>query len=62
MLQLLKVILLLLLFLVVITDPGIKVDHGYKPYDDGISQGVFVKVCVLCVMCINAFSSYVYTV
>ena len=30
--------------LVVITDPGIKVDHGYKPYDDGISQGVFIKV------------------
>ena len=27
-----------------IVDPGIKVDHGYKPYDDGISKGVFVKV------------------
>ena len=31
----------------VITDPGIKVDHGYKPYDDGISQGVFIKVLIL---------------
>ena len=30
----------------VITDPGIKVDHGYKPYDSGISEGVFVKVCM----------------
>ena len=34
-------------FLVVITDPGIKVDHGYKPYDDGISQGAFLKVYIL---------------
>ncbi|XP_065906865.1 uncharacterized protein [Dysidea avara] len=28
---------------VVIVDPGIKVDRGYKAYDDGISKGVFVK-------------------
>ena len=58
-------ILWLLLFLVVITDPGIKVDRGYKPYDDGISQGVFVKVCtcyvhsifklrVVCLTCVVA--------
>jgi len=32
------------LHLVVITDPGIKVDGTYKPYTDGISRGVFVKV------------------
>ena len=34
-----------MLLLVVITDPDIKVDHGYKPYDSGISQGAFLKVC-----------------
>jgi len=28
----------------VINDPGIKVDKGYKPYDDGIAKEVFVKV------------------
>jgi len=29
---------------VVITDPGIKTETGYKPYDDGVSQGTFIKV------------------
>jgi len=28
----------------VIIDPGIKVDQSYKPYNDGISKGIFVKV------------------
>ena len=43
--------------LVVIVDPGIKVDRGYKAYDDGISKGVFVKVSgivslYVCVSCV----------
>ena len=29
--------------LVVIHDPGIKVEKGYKPYDDGIAAGIFAK-------------------
>ena len=44
-----------LIIVVVITDPGIKVDHGYKPYDDGISQGVFIKVCTYVYMYIVAY-------
>jgi len=36
---------------VVITDPGIKVDHGYAPYDNGITKGVFVKVCTYILIC-----------
>jgi len=29
---------------VVITDPGISNTVGYKPYDDGVSMDIFVKV------------------
>jgi alpha-glucosidase (family GH31 glycosyl hydrolase) len=28
---------------VVITDPGIKNENGYKPYDDGVNAGVFIR-------------------
>ena len=43
--------------LVVIIDPGIKVDHGYKPYDDGISKGVFVKVrTYVCIFWVCTYS------
>jgi len=28
---------------VVIIDPGIKTEKGYKPYDDGVANGVFTK-------------------
>ena len=45
-----------LIIVVVITDPGIKVDHGYKPYDDGISQGVFIKVCTYVYMYIVVYT------
>ena len=33
-----------LLFLVVIVDPGINNADNYKPYQDGVSQGIFIKV------------------
>jgi alpha-glucosidase (family GH31 glycosyl hydrolase) len=29
--------------LVVIVDPGIKVEKGYKPYDEGIKKNLFIK-------------------
>lgn len=29
--------------IVVMCDPGIKIEPGYKPYDDGLAQDVFVK-------------------
>lgn len=28
---------------VVIIDPGIKVEKGYKPYEDGVKEGIFLK-------------------
>ena len=31
----------------VIIDPGIKVDRGYKTYDNGLEMGVFIRVCIL---------------
>ena len=31
----------------VIVDPGIKVDHGYRSYDNGMDLGVFLRVCIL---------------
>ena len=43
-----------LIVVVVITDPGIKVDHGYKPYDDGIAQGVFIKVRTYLQSCVSS--------
>ena len=30
-------------YLVVIVDPGIKIESGYKPYDDGLSMDIFIK-------------------
>ena len=33
-------------FLVVIIDPGIKVENGYNAYDDGIKMDIFIKVSV----------------
>ena len=33
-----------LLFLVVIIDPGINNADNYKPYQDGVSQDIFIKV------------------
>ena len=33
-------------FLVVIIDPGIKVENGYSAYDDGIKMDIFIKVSV----------------
>ena len=38
-------------FVVVAITGHITVDHGYKPYDSGISQGVFIKVCNVYCMC-----------
>ena len=38
---------IILIFLVVIVDPGIKVDHGYRSYDNGMDLGVFIRVCIL---------------
>ena len=37
----------------VIIDPGIKVDRGYKTYDNGLEMGVFIRVCMLVYMCID---------
>ena len=31
-------------FVVVIIDPGIKVEDGYSAYDDGIKMDIFIKV------------------
>ena len=28
----------------VITDPGMKTETGYKPYDDGVQEDIFIKV------------------
>ena len=28
---------------VVITDPGIKIENGYKSYDDGVALDIFIK-------------------
>ena len=33
-----------LLFLVVIIDPGINNADNYKPYQDGVTQDIFIKV------------------
>ena len=33
------------ILLVIIVDPGIKVDHGYRSYDNGMDMGVFIRVC-----------------
>ena len=33
-------------FLVVIIDPGIKVENGYSAYEDGIKMDIFIKVSV----------------
>ena len=38
---------IILILLVVIVDPGIKVDHGYRSYDNGMDLGVFIRVCIL---------------
>lgn len=32
------------LCLVMITDPGINIDKGYSPYDDGVEMDIFIKV------------------
>ena len=32
----------------IIVNPGIKVDNGYKTYDNGIEMGVFIRVCIMC--------------
>lgn len=37
-----------------IVDPGIKVDRGYKAYDDGIAEGLFIKVSPSACMCQSA--------
>ena len=29
----------------VIIDPGIKVETGYTPYEDGVKMDIFIKVC-----------------
>ena len=34
----------ILIPLVLIIDPTVKVELGYKPYDDGVDNGVFIKV------------------
>ncbi len=36
--------MIFVVFAVVITDPGMKNEKGYKPYDDGVSEDIFVKV------------------
>ena len=28
----------------IIVDPGVKVDHGYSTYDNGMKLGVFIRV------------------
>ena len=33
-----------ILLSVIIIDPGIKTESGYKTYDDGISMDIFIKV------------------
>ena len=43
---LLNILVYNLIFLVVIIDPGIKVDKGYKTYDNGLEMGVFIRVCM----------------
>ena len=40
------------LFTVVIVDPGISNTVGYKPYDDGVSMDIFVKVLGSCTLII----------
>ena len=35
-----------LILLVVIVDPGIKVDHGYRPNDNGMDMGISIRVCL----------------
>ena len=44
-----------------IIDPGIKVSKGYKPYDDGIAKGVFVKVSlsVICIVCYKRHTKHI---
>ena len=32
--------------IVVVLNPGIKVDENYKPYTDGMENKVFIMVCV----------------
>ena len=34
----------LFFFSVVIVDPGIKMESGYAPYEDGLKMGIFIKV------------------
>ena len=36
----------MIIFIVVIIDPGIKVETGYTAYDDGIKMDIFIKVHV----------------
>ena len=33
-----------IILLVVIVDPGMKVEKGYSPYEDGIKMDIFIKV------------------
>ena len=47
------------ILLVVIVDPGIKVDHGYRSYDNGMDMGVFIRVCLLVIL---TGASYVHSI
>ena len=35
------------IILVVIIDPGIKVESGYSAYDDGLEMDIFIKVTLI---------------
>ena len=35
------------IILVVIVDPGIKVESGYSAYDDGLKMDIFIKVTLI---------------
>ena len=37
--------------IVVVLNPGIKVDGNYKPYSDGMENKVFIMVCVCMYVC-----------
>ena len=42
-----------IILLVVIVDPGMKVEKDYSPYEDGIKMDIFIKVSNLIKMVIH---------